>query len=297
MGGKHQVNAALRSLLLADHGEDALGTFEAGYSAIRPVTLRINSLKITAEEGKNALLKAGFSFEEVPWYSDALILKDVREEDLWHTELYTEGKIYLQSLSSMLPPLYLKPSEKESVLDMTAAPGGKTTELLALSDGKALITACERDKNRFQRLKFNLGRQGAGRVTAICTDTLLLDDAFAFDKILLDAPCSGSGTVTEGREARIDAAFVEKCAVLQEKLLKKALRLLKKGGELVYSTCSVLKRENEEVVKRGICSCRSRLEPVTPFEGIPHLPSMEGTLCIPPTDLFEGFFLAKIVKE
>ncbi len=285
----------LHALLLADYGESVTADIEEGYRSARPVTLRINTLKMTAEEGKNSFFKAGFSFESVDWFASALIMKDIREEDLLRTDFYEEGKIYLQSLSSMLPPLYLDPKKGESVLDMTAAPGGKTTELAALSPA-ALITACERDKARFQRLNFNLRRQGAGRVTSICADALFLDDFFSFDKILLDAPCSGSGTVNAAKKSRIDGAYVEKCAVMQEKLLKKALKLLKKGGEMIYSTCSVLKRENGEVLERALKGTDAYLEPVRAFEGIPLLPSAEGTVCVCPTDLYEGFFLAKIKK-
>ncbi len=296
MGGDHQVNG-LEELLAADYGKEIAEKIAAGYRYERPVTLRINTLKIPLQEGKTALFEAGFSFEEVKWFGSALIVRDRSERDLWRTPLFEEGKIYLQSLSSMLPPLYLDPKERESILDMTAAPGGKTTELLALSQGKALITACERDKNRFQRLMFNLARQGAERVAALCRDALTLDDRLSYDKILLDAPCSGSGTVSFSKPARIDAAYVEKCANLQEKLLSKALKLLKRGGEMVYSTCSVLKRENEEVIKRTLKKGGAHILPVEAFEGVPTLPSAEGTLCIPPTELYEGFFLAKIVKE
>ncbi len=297
MGGFDKVNEALRSLLVADYGEEITNYVFAGYASVRPVTLRVNSLKMTAEEGIIALQTAGFSFETVDWYPYAFIMRGIREEQLWHSTLFEEGKIYLQSLSSMLPPLYLCPKEGESILDMTAAPGGKTTQLAALCGGKALITACERDKNRFQRLLFNLGRQGAGRVTAICKDALSLDDCMSFDKILLDAPCSGSGTVFSEKPARIDAVYVEKCAVLQEKLLKKALKLLKKGGEMIYSTCSVLKRENGDVLTKALKGSGARIEPVEPFDGLPLLPCIEGTVCVMPTELYEGFFLAKIVKE
>lgn len=296
MGGKNQVNG-LKTLLAADYGGETAERIWAGYAAERPVTLRINTLKITPQEARSALSKAGFSFEDVKWFPCALVMKDCREENLWHTPLYEEGKIYLQSLSSMLPPLYLCPREKESILDMTAAPGGKTTELLALSEGKALVTACERDKRRFERLKFNLARQGAGRVAAVCKDALTLDDRMKFDKILLDAPCSGSGTVSLKDPARIDAAFVEKCALLQEKLLKKALNLLKKGGEMIYSTCSVLKRENEEVIKRTVKGSGAHLAPVGAFGEFPLLTGMVGAVCIPPTELYEGFFLAKLIKD
>ena len=294
MGGDSQVSG-LKDLLTSDRGADAAEKIFAGFSCERPVTLRINTLKLSAEEGKHALSEAGFSFKEVSWSPCALIM-DCSEEVLRRSSLYEEGKIYLQSLSSMLPPLFLSPKTGESILDMTAAPGGKTTQLLALSGGKALITACERDKFRFERLKFNLERQGAGRVTAICRDALLLDEFLKFDKILLDAPCSGSGTVSMKKPARIDAAYVEKCAVLQEKLLRKALKLLKKGGEMIYSTCSVMKREDEDVVERALGD-GAHIEPLTLPDGIPILKETEGMFCIAPTELYEGFFLAKLRKD
>ena len=99
----------------------------------------------------------------------------------------------------MIPPIVLDPSPGESILDMAAAPGGKTTQMAALSGGLADITACEKNKIRAQRLLYNLKKQGAGRVTVLETDARRLDSRFFFDKILLDAPCSGSGTVTPGR--------------------------------------------------------------------------------------------------
>lgn len=263
----------------------------------RPVTLRVNTLKATADEVLSAL--QNYEIGRVPWYADALILRRGKEADLQGTALYVEGKIYLQSLSSMLPPLVLGAEEGESVLDMTAAPGGKTCEIAALTGRRALITACERDKIRFERLKFNLARQGAGRVTALCRDAALLEDYFSFDKILLDAPCSGSGTVTPSHPARIGEAYVQRCVKLQEKLLKKAVKLLKKGGTLVYSTCSVFREENDLLLKRVLPETGAHLVPIEGMEGfeaIPRLPSAEGTLAVCPNELYEGFFVAKIVK-
>lgn len=283
-------------LLLRDYGAETAQRIVAGFVS-RPVTLRFNPLKISSREGRDALSKAGLSFFDVPWYSDAVILEEAGEEAVRSLPLYGRGEIYLQSLSSMLPPLYLAPEAGESILDMTAAPGGKTTQMLALSEGKALITACERDKIRFERLHYNLEKQGAGRVTAMCRDALQLDEFFSFDKILLDAPCSGSGTCRAENPLRIDDNYIEKCAVLQEKLLKKAIKLLKRGGSLIYSTCSVMKRENEEVVSRALKRSGARLGRLSPFEGIPTLPSAEGTVCVCPDTRHEGFFVAKIIKD
>ena len=149
-----------------------------GYQSERPVTLRVNPLKLSREDFCDRLSRRGIEYERVSYYE--------------------QGAFYLQSLSSMLPPLYLSPNAKENILDMTAAPGGKTTQLYALSEGKALITACERDKMRFDRLSYNLNRQGATRVNAIKSDALQLNDFLRFDKILLDTPCTGTSTVQNG---------------------------------------------------------------------------------------------------
>lgn len=293
MACSHQVNL-LCERISAQYGEDRARVISAVCG--RPVSLRVNTVKSSAEEIRTVLCKAGISCRNVSWNQNAYILSDISEREIQCLPIYSEGKIYLQSLSSMLPPLYLAPKEGECVLDMTAAPGGKTCELYTLSGGKALITACERDKIRFERLKFNLERQGATRVTALCADALSLSDFFSFDKILLDAPCTGSGTATEKEPVRFSDEYLAKCVRMQERLLKKACKLLKKGGTLVYSTCSILKEENWELLERVLPATGARLVPIESFEGIPTLPSKEGTVTVCPTDLYEGFFVAKIEK-
>lgn len=262
----------------------------------RPVTLRVNRIKSTAESLMEEFRRVGISFERVPWYEDAFVLLNATEEDIRETAAYREGRVYLQSLSSMLPPLVLNAKPNDDVLDMTAAPGGKTTEICALTGNAALVTACEKDSIRFERMKFNFARQGA-RVNAMKTDALALDEMFSFDKILLDAPCSGSGTI-QNPNARLERSFVGKCAIRQEKLLKKGLKLLKRGGILVYSTCSVLPAENGEVVLKVCKETGAELVPLdfpSNFDAR-LLPSPEHTACILPDEKFEGFFLAKLQK-
>ncbi len=288
-----QIPAFLRELLIKEYPNDAERIFR-GFVR-RPVTLRANTLKATAEEVADALAQMRLSFCRMPWYGDAFLLSGADGRAIAESPLYREGKIYLQSLSSMLPPLFLVPKAGESVLDMTAAPGGKTTQLSALSGGKALITACEKDKIRFERLKFNLARQGAGRVNAMQVDALKLDGFFRFDKILLDAPCSGSGTLTLGERTKISPELVKNCARTQKLLLKKGLGLLKKGGVLLYSTCSVLKEENEAAVAFAL-SQGATLLPLAPIGDIPLLPSLAGTVTVCPDEIFEGFFLAMLQK-
>lgn len=292
----------LLQALQNQYGEALAEQICQGYACRRPVTLRVNTLKTTPEAVREGLAEAGIAWEEVGWSREALILPQSRESDLEGLPMYQQGEIYLQSLSSMLPPLFLRPQPGENVLDMAAAPGGKTTQMAALSGGKAMITACEKNAIRAERLKFNIQRQGAGRVSVLVQDARKLDDLFSFDKILLDAPCSGSGTlaVRQGELAsKFSRELVDNSARLQEALLRKALRLLKPGHEMIYSTCSILQKENEDVLRRTAAAAGGEVVPLEldAFAEIPRLPSgAPGTLLVAPGPLYEGFFVARIVK-
>ncbi len=285
-------------MLTAQYGPMA-EKIEAGYTVRRPVTLRANTLKTDSAAVFSALSALGISCRRAAWYPDAFILDGVRERTLEESDLFRNGEIYLQSLSSMLPPLLLAPKAGENILDMAAAPGGKTAQISALSGGGALITACEKDRFRFERLKFNLTRQGVPRATVMMADASALDDFFRFDKILLDAPCSGSGTIKPGVPVRISERLVAGSVKAQEALLEKGLRLLKPGGILVYSTCSVLRQENEELVGRVAPRAGGEILPVElPFlSELPLLARSPLGITVCPNDLFEGFFLSLIRKR
>lgn len=164
-----------------------------GAAAARPVTLRANTLKATAEDIAAALDAAGIAHNPVAWYPDAFILPEAQVSDLWDLDIYRDGKIYLQSLSSMMPPLVLGAQAGEDILDMCAAPGGKTTQIAALTQGQAHLTACEMSIPRAEKLEANLGRQGAKNVPVMRIDARELDEFFRFDRILLDAPLHRHG--------------------------------------------------------------------------------------------------------
>ena len=203
----------------------------------------------------------------------------------------------------MLPPIILKPKEKEDILDMAAAPGGKTTEIAAISNNMAHITACEINRIRIEKLKYNVEKQGAKSVYIMPKDSRQIDDFFRFDKILLDSPCSGSGTLNledNNLEKYFTENLIKKSVKTQETLIRKAIKILKPGGALVYSTCSILKQENEEIVNKILNFPNTEIEPID-FENmdiIPKLPvTIPGTLCVCPTEEYEGFFVAKIRKK
>ena len=273
-----------------------------GYQTKRKTTLRINRIKSNIEEIKKELEKEKIEYETIKWSKEALIIKNADEKTIQEMEIYKNGKIYLQSLSSMLPPIILEPKEGTDILDMAAAPGGKTTQIAALTNNKAHITACEKNKIRAERLKYNVDKQGATCVFIMPKDSRFIDDFFSFDQILLDAPCSGSGTL-DYNDANVEKYFteqlIERSSKTQKTLLSKAIKLLKPGHEMVYSTCSILDCENEDVVSSVIKNGNIEIVPIN-FEGMEELPilptKISGTLCVKPTELYEGFFVAKIKR-
>ena len=297
------VPAYLAQLLIAQYGEETAQRIAAGYEAQRAVTLRANPLKTNAQAVREALAGMGIETQPVSWYGDAMIVKNAREDALTSLEMFEKGEIYLQSLSSMIPPMFLGARPGENVLDMAAAPGGKTTQIAALTGNQAMITACEMNKIRADRLKYNVARQGATRVTVMNIDSRNLDDLFSFDRILLDAPCSGSGTVQLGNprsKGQFSREFLARTTKQQEALLAKALRLLRPGSEMIYSTCSVLAQENENIVARVIKKANAEVVPLElqAFESVPQLPvSIPGTLCVCPDALHEGFFVAQLRRK
>ncbi len=286
--------------LKVQYGDEQKEKILEGFSKKREVSFRVNTLKSSVEEIERILKEEKIDFENVAWSKEAFIIKNAREEDIQKLEIYKQGKIYLQSLSSMLPPIILKPEEGKDILDMAAAPGGKTTQMAALSNNKAHITACEMNNIRIEKLKYNVEKQGATCVYIMQKDSRQIDDFFSFDQILLDSPCSGSGTLdasNENVEKYFTLKLVEKSTKAQYALIKKALKILKPGREMVYSTCSILEEENEEIVKKVLKELKAEIVPIE-FEGIEELPilpvSLEGTVCVAPTEKYEGFYIAKI---
>ena len=293
----------LEEKLEKQYGTEIAKEIIEGYQTKRKTTLRINTIKSNIEEIKNELEKEKIEYEQVKWSKEALIIKNADEKSIQEMDVYKEGKIYLQSLSSMLPPIILEPKEGTDILDMAAAPGGKTTQIAAITNNKAHITACEKNKIRAERLKYNVDKQGATCVFIMPKDSRFIDDFFSFNQILLDAPCSGSGTLYYN-DANIEKYFteqlIERSSKTQKTLLAKAIKLLKPGHEMVYSTCSILACENEDVVTSAIKSGKIEIIPIN-FDGIEELPilptKVPGTLCVKPTELYEGFFVAKIRKK
>ncbi len=296
----------LENIISKDYNATETKEIMAGLNQKRFMSMRVNTLKSTKEHILEVLKNNDIKYEEVSWYDDALIILNKDEKFIRSLDIYQKGEIYLQSLSSMIPASVLAPKANEIILDMTAAPGSKTTQLAAISNNQAMITAVEKNKVRCERLKYNINKLGVKKVVVLNEDARYLDDNFKFDKILLDAPCSGSGTLYVQNEeiiSQFDEDLIKRSTIFQEELLNKALLLLKPGGILVYSTCSILKKENELMIEKFLKSME--LEVVKIDEKILGSISclttnIKGAVTVMPDQYYEGFFvicLRKISKS
>ncbi len=298
---ENKIPEFLEQKLELQYGVELKAKIIDGYTKKRQVTIRVNTLKATEKEVEEELAQNNIQYKKITWSDDAYILEGISERDIENLAFYEDGKIYMQSLSSMIPPLILEPKENTDILDMAAAPGGKTTQIAALTRNNSHITACEMNAIRAERLKYNIEKQGATSVYTLVTDSRKMDSFFSFDSILLDAPCSGSGTLSLQNDSisHFSIKLIEKCKKSQLDLLSKAVEVLKIGHEMVYSTCSILQEENEEIINKVLKNGRVEIVPINleKYADIPMLPTkINGTMCIKPNALYEGFFVAKLKK-
>ncbi|MBN2387514.1 MAG: RsmF rRNA methyltransferase first C-terminal domain-containing protein [Anaerolineales bacterium] len=230
--------------LLGDEYQD----FAAALQRAPVSGLRVNTLKLTVEAFQ-AL--SPFKLEEqIPWCSTAFQVGRRGRPGLH--PYHRAGLYYLQDPSAMAPAELLNPQPGERVLDLAAAPGGKTTHLAALMEGRGLLVANEIKTKRIGHLIQNLERWGAGNVVITNESPERLADHFGafFDRVLVDAPCSGEGMFRKDMGARTDWSpeMVSGCALRQANILRLAGKLVRMGGYLLYSTCTFAPQENEEVI-------------------------------------------------
>ena len=280
-----------------------------GIAEKRFTTLRVNTLKYNIQDLMKYFKEINIKFERVLWYKDALIIKNATEKDIQKLEIYQKGYIYIQSLSSMVPPLVLAPQEGENVLDLTAAPGSKTTQIASLMNGKGFVLANELDKLRCEKLKYNINSQGANIVKVINGRGEKIGEQYSekFDKVLLDTPCSGEGRFTIYNVQSYKTwspKTVNELNKMQKKLFKSAYNALKPKGTLVYSTCTLNKEENEHILDWALNNFNLKLVPldVNIREAIPAFnnelnKSINNAIRILPSKDMEGFFVAKFIKK
>ena len=273
--------------------------------------IRVNTLKIDIDSLKDRM---GVNWEliPVPWCKEGFWIKykDGVRWDIGNTPEHQLGYIYVQDPASMIPAVVLNPKEDELVLDMCAAPGSKTSQLAQYMNNTGLLIANDRDGKRLGALGINLQRCGVYNAIITKMNGERIKNA-EFDKILLDAPCSGTGTIRKNQKITemYSENLVKRMAGIQWTLIKKAFQLLKKDGVLVYSTCTLEPEENEKIVSKllekhpdavleTIDLDIKKTNPITSFRGESFNPDVVKCLRInPQSNDTEGFFVAKIRKK
>ncbi len=274
-------------------------------------SIRVNTLKIAVDGLKQRLEQQGFTLHQVPWCKEGFWMKGSRT-DFGNLIEHTLGYFYIQEAASMIPALVLQPQPGETVLDLCASPGSKTTQMAAMMQNSGIIVANDISGDRMKPLGINLQRMGIMNVVeAQSMGQQLRKVKTRFDRILVDAPCSGTGTIRKSPDTlKIwNPLMVRRLSSQQKALVETAFSLLKGDGTLVYSTCSVEPEENEGVIDwllqkyagkavvEGIKLDINRSVPVQNFEKFSYSREVEKCLRIWPQDNnTEGFFVAKLRK-
>lgn len=274
------------------------------------VSFRVNNLRSSRVEVVEELKKAALPYSVWSAWDEAFYMESVHEYALRGLEIYKSGKIYVQSLTSMIPALCMDVQPGQAILDMTAAPGGKTTQIASMLGGDCRITALEKFGIRYEKLEHTIRAQWAEK----CVKCLKVDatevvayyskDAQGnkgeklFDRILIDAPCSSDGRINLSDERTYKWYSGEKSnskSLIQYELLEQARKMLKDGGKIVYSTCSVSRRENEDVVQKFL-----KTHPeftLLPSPIAPDYTLEDNMNRWYPSPMMEGFFVVVLEKK
>lgn len=295
------------------HLSELLDALEAN-EIQRPVTIRTNTLKTRRRDLAPRLIDRGVNLDPIgPWSKVGLVVYS-SQVPIGATPEYLAGHYMLQGASSMMPVLALAPQHGETVLDMCAAPGGKTTYIAALMKNTGMVYANDSNEARVKAVVGNLHRMGVTNAVISCTDGREMTKIrpAGFDRALLDAPCSGTGVVAKDPAVKTskDEIDIQRCAQLQRSLLLAAIDSVnaksKTGGYVTYSTCSILVEENEAVVEYALNKRNVKIVPTgltvgkegfAKFKAKRFHPSMTHTRRFyPHTHNMDGFFVAKLKK-
>jgi NOL1/NOP2/sun family putative RNA methylase len=289
--------------------EDTLRFIEACEQPIR-TSIRVNTLKTSTAAFQHRLNDKGVVLEEIPWLDEGFYA-DYRDSSPGALLEHMLGFYYIQGVPSMTAVDVLDPQPGETVLDLAAAPGGKTTHIAQMMKNTGMVIAVEQDRQRMTSLLSNIIRCGATNTLVLRGDARKLDNLpFKPDRILLDAPCSGEGLIPldPSRKTSKTMADVRFCATREDEMLEAAVNALAEGGTMVYSTCSIAPEENEYIID-DILKRHPEMEVVRiPMEfgssgySEPYGVQLNKSLALarrflPHLHGTEGFFICKMMKK
>lgn len=266
----------LVKMLIKQYGEEDAKKICFSNNEVPTRVARVNTLKTTCQEVlQDTQLSKGVLSKEAVCFSSGNIA---------NSKYYKEGLVTIQDESSQLVAPFLDPQENETILDMCCAPGSKTTHLAALMNNTGSIIAYDLFPHKIELVKQNCQRLAVTNVTCYVGDSTKITGKECFDRILLDAPCSGLGVLKRKPEIKYhDSSVMDTLLPLQANLLEKAYYLLKNNGKMVYSTCTINKKENEFMIQKFITKH-------------PDIKIIEERKILPFTYNSDGFYMCKLEK-
>ncbi|MDU2373415.1 MAG: 16S rRNA (cytosine(967)-C(5))-methyltransferase RsmB [Peptoniphilus harei] len=255
-----------------------------------PFTIRVNSFKTNRDDLIKNLSQIGFEIEETS-YDNALNI--LNPNGIIDTEYFEKGHFYVQDLGSILVSSFLNPSKDSMVLDLCAAPGGKTTHLSELMDNTGEIVACDKSKGKINLIKENAQRLGCKNISPMINDARILNEDFInkFDYVLVDAPCSGTGLYRKKPDIKWNKGIddLKELGKIQLEILNNAKEYVKDQGLLLYSTCSLSKIENEDVIENFLRENKNfKIKKLRDKEVLKLFPSVDGS---------DGFSICLLEKK
>ena len=296
---EYSFTKALVKLFIKQYGFQKAEEILKGLNYKPDVTVRVNTLKLTYKEIWEKLIENGYNIEE--GYASPEAIRIIKGKNIENNILFNEGNITVQDESAMLtaPSMDLKPNMK--VLDLCSAPGGKTTHIAELMKNTGHVLAFDIHKNKLSLIEENIKRIGITNTTCEAQDaTVYAPGLFEYaDRVLIDVPCSGLGIIRKKPEIKWSKNIkdINNIIDIQRRIMDNASKYVKKGGVLLYSTCTLNKDENEGNIDWFVEShCEFKIEPVFlgEFDNIKY--NDKGYVTIFPNEYMDGFFIAKLIK-
>ena len=289
---KFSINKELLKMLNKSYSKKTVKKLLKSFFYKSDFVIKQNKLK--ENNLKTNLENQGFVLEEHPFLKDSFIVRN--PESIIDTNEFKEGKFIIQDGSCSLCAEVLEPMENSVVLDICAAPGSKSCNIQEITNNQSIIYCNDINENKIYRIKENVNKCGVENVQYMNFDATILQEDLInkFDRILVDAPCSATGVINKNPEIKLfrTKKDVEDLVGIQRRILENCEKYLKKGGILVYSTCSLLKEENEENVDYIENKLNLKREDIDFYgdknEFIKLMPFQKGT---------QGFFISKFVKD
>ena len=280
---------------IGEFGEASTAALCRASNEEAPSTIRVNTLKTTPEMLAAALAKHGCAAEKRTPVPEELTLTGGQPPA--RLGLFREGHFIIQDAASMLPPHLLEPEGHEWILDLCAAPGGKATHIAQLGRGQSQVVAMDVHPAKLGLVRESCGRLGVPGVALVCGDGVAPPFNGGFDRVLVDAPCTGLGTLRRHPDLKWRASLEarQELARLQEALLRSGIRLCKNGGVVVYSVCTISRQETVEIVHKVMET--ERVEPETGPEWMKPWKKGPGQYqTLPHEGELDGFFLMRFRK-